>query len=442
MSKNNKVLILSYYWPPSGGAGVQRWLKFAKYLVELGWEVSVYCPKNPEYPSTDEGLLKEVPKSITLIQSEIWEPYSWYKKLTGAKKEEGINTGFLSETAKPKKTEALARWIRGNFFIPDARKFWIKPSIKFLNKYLEQHPQDLLISTGPPHSMHLIAQGIKKQHKTPWLADFRDPWTNIDFYEELQLSAWADRKHHQLEQSVCDDADALVVVGKTMKDEFSEITSAQKIKVIPNGYDEADYQDLPQDLALDAHFTLAHIGSFSPSRNIPALWEALAELCKSDAQFKTQLRIKLIGKVDFSVMEALRQHGLESLVEKVDYLPHQEVLKAQASAQMLLLIVNQTKNAKGIVTGKVFEYLRTGRPILAIAPEDGDLSAIFKSLKRSPVADYHQKDKIKAQIISAFRSFSAGENTQVQGDVATFSRKTLSKELDELMKELIANHPQ
>ena len=442
MSKNNKVLILSYYWPPSGGAGVQRWLKFAKYLVELGWEVSVYCPKNPEYPSIDEGLLQEVPPSITLIQSEIWEPYSWYKKVTGAKKEEGINTGFLSETAKPKKTEALARWIRGNFFIPDARKFWIKPSIKFLNKYLEQHPQDLLISTGPPHSMHLIAQGIKKQHGTPWLADFRDPWTNIDFYEELQLSAWADRKHHRLEQVVCNDADALVVVGKTMKDEFSEITSAQKIKVIPNGYDEADYKDLPQHLELDTHFTLAHIGSFSPSRNIPALWEALAELCKTNNQFKAHLRIKLIGKVDFSVMEALRQHELKAQIEKVEYLPHQEVLKAQASAQMLLLLVNQTKNAKGIVTGKVFEYLRTGRPILAIAPEDGDLSAIFQGLNRTPVVGYQEKEKIKTQVMDAFQAFLKGENTPIQGDVATFSRKTLSKELDGLMKELIANHPQ
>lgn len=169
-----RVLIITYYWPPSGGSGVQRWLKFVKYLREFGWEPVVYTPENPEMPSSDTSLLSEVSEDIEIIKTKIWEPYSFYKRFIGKKKSEKINTGFLSESKKPKLTEALSVWIRGNIFIPDARKFWIKPSVKFLKKYLADNPVDAMVSTGPPHSMHLIALGIKKSLNTPWIADFRD----------------------------------------------------------------------------------------------------------------------------------------------------------------------------------------------------------------------------------------------------------------------------
>ncbi|NTW26696.1 MAG: glycosyltransferase family 4 protein, partial [Lentimicrobium sp.] len=186
-----RVLIISYYWPPSGGAGVQRWLKFVKYLRESGWEPVVYVPENPEYPAIDESLAKDIPDGIEIIKTPIWEPYSFYKKLIGAGKGERINAGFLSEKKRPGLTEQFSIWLRGNFFIPDARKFWIRPSISFLTRYLEKHPVDAIVSTGPPHSMHMIALGVKKRTGLPWLADFRDPWTNIDFYHELMLTTWA-----------------------------------------------------------------------------------------------------------------------------------------------------------------------------------------------------------------------------------------------------------
>ncbi|MBE9481851.1 MAG: glycosyl transferase family 1, partial [Bacteroidetes bacterium] len=173
-----KVLIITYYWPPSGGAGVQRWLKFVKYLREFGWEPIVYTPENPEAPDIDNSLEKDIPDNLTVIKRKIWEPYTAYKKFIGQEKEQKINAGFLSENKKPKLSENISVWIRGNFFIPDARKFWIKPSVKFLTNYLKNNPVDAMISSGPPHSMHMIALGLKQRLGIPWLADFRDPWTN------------------------------------------------------------------------------------------------------------------------------------------------------------------------------------------------------------------------------------------------------------------------
>ena len=197
-----RVLIISYYWPPSGGAGVQRWLKFVKYLRSFGWEPVVYTPENPEFPETDLSLAKDIPPGLEVIKQPIWEPYDTYKKLLGQKKEDKINAAFLSEKKKNSMLENFSVWVRGNFFIPDARKFWIRPSVKFLLNYLETNPVKAVISTGPPHSMHLIAMALAKKIKLPWLADFRDPWTNIDFYKDLRLSARADARHKKLEKKV------------------------------------------------------------------------------------------------------------------------------------------------------------------------------------------------------------------------------------------------
>ena len=207
-----KALIISYYWPPSGGAGVQRWLKFVKYLRDFGWEPVVFCPENPEYPETDTSLFKDVPPGLEVLKLPIWEPYQAYKKLLGQKKEDKINAAFLSETKKNKTLEAISIWIRGNFFIPDARKFWISPAVKFLRRYLEKHSADVIISTGPPHSTHLIAMALATGSGIPWLADFRDPWTNIDFYKFLKLSSWADHRHHKLEMEVLQKANAVSVI--------------------------------------------------------------------------------------------------------------------------------------------------------------------------------------------------------------------------------------
>ena len=418
-----KVLIITYYWPPSGGAGVQRWLKFVKYLPKNGWQPIVYTPENGEMPSLDESLAKDVPEEVVVLKTPIWEPYNAYKKFVGVKKDEKINTGFLTESKKPKKTEKLAVWIRGNFFIPDARKFWVKPSVKYLRKYLTENKVDAIISTGPPHSMHLIALQLKNEFKhIPWIADFRDPWTNIDFYKDLMLSKSADKKHQKLEQAVLKNADVTLTIGKTLGAELLEL-GAKRVEVITNGFDKNDSQGV---IELDEKISLAHIGSMTSTRNPEVLWTALSELIKENPEFENKLEIKLVGKVDVSVMQSLEKYSLLPYLRKIDYLPHDEVIKDQQKSHVLLLLINDTPNSKGIVTGKLFEYMAAGRPILAIGPTDGDVSEILNETQAGEIVGYKDLDKLKKVILLLANQKS------LKGDLSVinkYSREELTKSL-------------
>ena len=428
--QHKKVLIISYYWPPSGGAGVQRWLKFTKYLPEFGWTPVVYTPENPEFPSTDESLLEEVSAHCQVLKTPIIEPYGLYRKLLGLKADEKIQTGFLSESRKPRRLERFARWVRGNFFIPDARFLWIKPSIRFLTAWLRENPVDLIVSTGPPHSMHLIARELKKRTGLPWVADFRDPWTDIDFYHELYLSRWADRRHHELEAAVLSEADQVLVIGPTMRDGLLAKEASAKIAVVPNGFDEDDTQTV--DVEPDQRFVLAHIGSFSPARNPITLWKVLSEL-KREGRLPAEFVIQTIGKLDISVRDAISEAGLLDHLEHIPYLEHREVVRYQQKASMLLLVANRTHNAKGIVTGKVFEYLASSRPVLAIGPVDGDLAALMHETGAEAVIEYDDVASLKERILKHFGAHPAAAEKR---NLEMYTRRALTKQLSTLWMKL------
>ena len=432
-----KVLIITYYWPPSGGAGVQRWLKFVKYLQEFGWEPIVYTAENGEIPEIDDSLYKDIPKSVTVLKTPIWEPYKAYKALVGQKKNEKINAAFLNESKKKSPLNGLAIWIRGNFFIPDARKFWIKPSVKYLTHYLSENKVDAIISSGPPHSMHLIAKELKKKFPgIKWVADFRDPWTNIDFYGDLKLSGWADRKHKRLEKEVLSESDCVISIGRSLNDELMQIIGAQgedpKFKVVTNGYDEDDL--VKTEIIKDKKFSIAHIGTLVKSRNPEGLWKVLKELIHENEAFKKELEIKLVGKLDISVKESIEKHGLSSYIRKIDYLPHDKVIEEQQRSKVNLLLVNQTQNAKGILTGKFFEYLSAGAPILAIGPIDGDLAIILNETKAGHISDFNDLNSLKKNILNLFQNQNITRNETA---IKNYSRKNLTKKLSDILNELI-----
>lgn len=432
-----RALIISYYWPPSGGAGVQRWLKFVKYIRLSGWEPIVYTPENPEYPERDTSLLKDVPQGMTLLRQPIWEPYDLYKKLLGQKKEEKINAAFLSEKKKNRHLENLSVWIRGNFFIPDARKFWIKPSVKYLQRYLTDHPVEMIISTGPPHSMHLIAMTLASRFKIPWLADFRDPWTKIDFYKDLRLSARADALHRKLEKQVLKQADGVTVISNSMADDFNKIVP-RHYDVITNGFDQDDMTGEPV-VEPDKKFSIAHIGTLVSSRNPLTLWEALKSMVGEDPQFASDLEIKLVGKVDFQVTASIGEHGLTEFVRRIDYMPHNEVVQCQRQSQVLLLIINNTPNAKMILTGKFFEYLAAKRPILCLGPVAGDAAKILSETNAGLLAGFDDLQSMKQHIQQFYRDFKNGTLRSASTEIDRYSRSALTRELCVILDRIQAS---
>ncbi len=303
-----KALIITYYWPPAGGPGVQRWLKFVKYLPDYGVDPIVYCPENPSYPIVDESLLHEIPNTVQVLKQPINEPYRFAKMLS-QKKSKKISSGVIPKPQNQTWVQKLMLYVRGNFFIPDARKNWIKPSVAFLSEYLSQHQIDTIITSGPPHSLHLIGLELKAKFGIKWLADFRDPWTTIGYHKQLKLTNSSQEKHLQLERKVLQSADHIIVTSDNTKKEFLLKTDSP-ITVITNGYDKV-IQDQP---AKDDQFTLSHIGSLLSERNPQKLWEAIAELIVEHREFKDKFELKLIGVTSEEVLESLHHFGLSDYV--------------------------------------------------------------------------------------------------------------------------------
>jgi len=430
LKAKKKVLIITYYWPPAGGAGVQRWLKFAKYLGDFGWEPIIYTPENPDPPSLDDSLLRDIPENIKVLSQPIWEPYAWYRSFVG-QKDKKIGAGFVSEEKQPGLLHKIAVWVRGNIFIPDARRFWIKPSIRFLTNYLKGNPVDVVVSTGPPHSMHMIGLGVKKNLGTKWVADFRDPWTNIDFYKELMLSDKADKKHRQMEQKVLKNADLTLTIGYTMTEEMKGL-GAKRVETLTNGFDEEDFTAVQSKV--DEEFSIAHIGTFSPSRNHNNLWKALSELKAENEAFAKKLKIRTVGVVDHTVRASIESFGLNENWEEIAYVPHNQVLKYQQSSKILLVCINNTPNAAGILPGKFFEYLASGRPILAIGPVDGDIGKLLAETQAGAIVEPDDLEGIKTTIRKLFTNSSLTEPDRTK--ILNYSRRGITERLAELMDSI------
>jgi len=428
-----KALIITYYWPPSGGAGVQRWLKFTKYLRDFGWEPMIYTPENPEAPAIDPSLEKDIPEGITILKTKIFEPYTAYKHFVGRKKSDSIKAGFLSEKKNPSLAEKISVWIRGNFFIPDARMFWIWPSIRFLTNYLKTNPVDAIISTGPPHSMHMIALGVKKTTNLPWLADFRDPWTNIDFYQDLMLTGIADKIHRKKELAVLKNADEVVTVSRNWAKDFQKLYN-RRIEVITNGFDDEDFRDIKR--TADKKFTVVHIGAMNKDRNPHMLWEAVGELLAGNPKMKDELEIKLIGANDHSVLSGISKHGLDQWVTTIREMPHEEVLKHTVSAQVLLLALNDTPNVSGIIPGKIFEYIAARRPILCIGPEDGDSAEIIREIGAGQTVDFGNKEKMKQILNGYFDLYMKNDLNNQSADFEKYSRRNLCVRITGLLDKI------
>ncbi|MBO0323359.1 glycosyltransferase family 4 protein [Muricauda sp. CAU 1633] len=416
-----KVLVIAYYWPPAGGPGVQRWLKFTKYLPEFGFQPIVYIPENPSYPITDDKLVREIPKGIQILKYPIKEPYGWASMLS-KKKTETISSGIIPEK-DPSFLGKVLLWIRGNFFIPDARKSWVNPSISYLAKIIADEGIETIITTGPPHSLHLIGLGLKEKYAVQWIADFRDPWTSIGYHKKLRLSKASQKKHKNLEKEVLTSADKIVVTSNLTKQEFESITD-KPIKVITNGYDD-ELKPVP----LDSGFTISHMGSLLTGRNPLALWKVIQELVQENEAFKNKVQIQLAGVVGEEVLQSITEYGLESYVKPLGYLSHDEVLKVQQKSQVLLLLEIDSEETKGIIPGKLFEYLNARRPILAIGPKGWEAGELVAQTQSGKVCVQNDADSLKNVLLDWFQNYQKGELNCKSVGVEQFHRKALTESL-------------
>ena len=426
-AENKKVLIITYYWPPAGGPGVQRWLKFVKYLPEYGIEPIVYIPENPTYPIVDVNLVKEVSDKVKVIKQPIFEPYQLASFLSKNKTKK-MNSGIIPNKKKQQFLDKVLLWIRGNLFIPDARCFWIKPSISYLEKYIVDNKIDTIITSGPPHSLHLIGLGLKNKLDLKWFADFRDPWTTIGYHKTLRLSRFAEKKHKKLEHKVLNTADTIIVTSATTKTEFQALTT-KPISVITNGYDveSVDVQ------AIDVKFSLAHIGSFLSDRNPLALWQSLVELSTEIPSFKSDLEIKLIGAVSQEVLDTINRFELMTYTNNLGYVSHAEAIAHQRRSQVLLLIEIDSVDTKSIIPGKLFEYMVSNRPIIGIGPKDSDFAEIIKSTNTGVFFEYDEKERLKSVILTFYNQFLNGTLQSNGVGLQKYSRKNLTKELVDLL---------
>lgn len=438
-----RVLIIAYYWPPAGGGGVQRWLKFVRYLPEFGWEPVVYVPANAQYPLEDHSLLNEVPEGVEVIRGPIREVRGLYQKLKslGGKKQVSdageMDTLFFRNPDELTWFAKLSLFIRSNLFIPDARRLWIAPSVRRLKQYLRSHPVDVIVSTGPPHSCHLIALRLKELTGIPWIADFRDPWMDIDYFPLLHLTTHARKRHAALQHAVLTQADRVVTVSWSWAELFQSY-GATNVEVITNGFDPADIPEAEASAPGDQVIRIAAVGTLERDRAPRSVWQALNTLVQDMPEAKKRVEVHLAGKVDPDALPA--EDVVRGMVRLHGYVPHGEAIAIMQKADVLLLLLNQnsTANTRGRIPGKLYEYLALRKPVLMLGDAGSDAGKLVNGLGNSWCVGYddHAAMRDILEKILAGGTTSPGITTV---DLNVYERRTLTGKLASVMNTLLSH---
>ncbi len=435
-----RVLLLSYYFPPSGGSGVQRPLKWSRYLPDEGWDVTVIAPdpNGASYPDLDPSLTDEVPSSVRIVRTRSWDPYAAYARLQGKKKSDVVATG-LPPGGATSTTAKLAAWLRGNVFLPDARVAWVPfaaraalAEIRRAEK--EGRPYDALITTGPPHSTHLAGLIVRHLSRVPWMADLRDPWTEIYYYDQLPRSAVARVADRAMERAVLSQSDAVVTIGDVLAERFAAI-GGREVEVVRNGYDAADFEG---DAVLDDRtFTVAFVGTFVKQENAPGVWDALAELRASGAI--PDLRLRLVGAADPAVIESLDARGLLEITSVEGYVPHADAIDVMQRSHLLLLPIPRTADARLILTGKLYEYLASGRRVLGIGPVDGEAARLLEEAGAGSFVDWDDVQGARRVVYAAYHAWHSGAVAAgaPASALPSFTRRAQAAHLARLLGQLV-----
>lgn len=425
-----KVLIISYYWPPAGGISVLRSLKIAKYLTKNGWKPIVLTVGNPQYPILEEGNFKHIPEEVEILKSNAFQPFSIYKKLTRRKKNDTLANVLNANDKKTGLLHKLAVWIRANFFIPDARSSWIKPALKTANQYIKDHQVDAIFSDGPPHTNTLIACYLSEQHGLPWLMDWQDPWTEVDYFDLFPMSETARKKHLELEKRCINQSAAMTIVSPTWKKDVERL-GAKNVEVVYWGYDEDDFKGLSKNTS--DYFMISHVGLLGEDRVSESFFEALAELCTDHPSFKTCLKVVLIGTITNTVNELIKKHSLEEVFELKPQVEREQALQTVLDSDINLLLLNIAKNARGRIPGKLFEYIYANNSILNLGPLDCDVDLLLSDLAIGQTCTYQDKEGIKEFLISEYNNKNM---TKPERDISKYSIQHYTKEISGILNKL------
>lgn len=429
-----KVLIITYYWPPSGAIGVHRCLKFAKYLKKMGWEPIIYTAKNAQYPYLDNSNFKHIPDDITVLKGKIIEPFNLFKIISGRKKDAVLTNPVQVRDKKQKFIDKLSIWIRGNFFIPDARSLWISPSVKYLTKYLKENPVDAIISNGPPHTNTVIAYKLSEKLNIPWLADYQDPWTQIDYHNEFMLTKFAQRKHEKMEQKAFKIAKKTTIASPSWKKDLESI-GAKNVDVIFWGYDEDDFKGFKANKKGD--FVISHAGLFGHDRNPVKLFKALKDIKEENELFAKKFKLKLAGPIDYSVKQAIEDANLIENTTFLGSIPRNDALQLTLDSSLLLLPLNKADNAMGRIPGKLFEQMRTYNPILCFGPKGSDVENIITETKTGESFLYSDYEGIKNYIEIVFNDFLNGNPKKDKPNILDYSVEKQVSKLSFFLDEII-----
>lgn len=424
---------------------MQRWVKFAKYLPKEGWRPVIYTPENPELTTIDKTLAEDIPAEAEIVKRRIFEPYGIYRALMGKGSSTDLKTltsagsdgGEVNPVNGGAKSwkQKLSLYIRGNFFIPDPRVMWVRPSVRFLKEYLKTHPVDAIVTTGPPQSMHLIGLGLSKATGLPWLADFRDPWTKMFYFKHLGLTEKSEKKHHKLEKAVLDGATKVIAVSPMVQNDFKAMTSTP-VELITNGYDEDDFN---HPFVFDENFNITHTGLFAADGNPDVLWKVLGEKCLKDNEFRSALKIRLVGKTDKEIIDSIKAAGLEPNLRNLGYQSHEVAVKEQRNSSVLILPLRKEPEYEAVLPGKLFEYLASRRPILGIGQSDGAMANVVRDTGTGVVYNWDDEKKIRTYIDFCWDEFKQGDLKDIYSDISMYSRRRLTKRLASLLNEITDN---
>ena len=433
--EKNFVLIFTYYWPPSSAGAVWRFLKISKYLLDYNWIPIIVTVNKGAYSAIDKSLTEEIPERIRVYKTKSVDPYLIYNFLQG-KKDKQLPEALSKSSEKETLFQKLSLFIRGNFFIPDPKIGWIPFAVKKGKEIIKNYPIKAIITTGPPNSIHLIGQKMRNRYNTPWIMDFRDPWTSNYIVKELMhRSKIAEKIDKKLENKALKFADCITGISPGLLKEFRD--RAKNIETIYNGFDEEDFSYYEKET--QHIFTLSYIGSLKPIQNILALWKAIAELKEEIEDFKQDFKLQFIGNLNFQIINTIKSYRLEEQLMLSEFIPHKEAIKKMQNTSLLLFIVPRAIYAKSITSGKIFEYMASRTQILSIGPVDGEAAWILDKGKRDPIIDYDDKNEIKQRIKEKYTFWKKNNGLlpkHESNEHFYFSRKNQAGQFAKILNEL------